>query len=95
MALEFEDILGEAGVPGGLVLGVGALLLAPVLAPVMTGVLRPLAKSAIKNGIIAYERGRGLVAEIGETFEDVIAEARAEIAEERTTDRGPTTVNVE
>ncbi len=38
----------------------------------------------VKGGIVLYEKGKGVVAEVGERFEDIVAEARAELAEERT-----------
>ncbi len=57
--------------------GVGAAILAPVLLPVG----KPLAKAAIKGGIVLYEKSKGIFAEVGEAFEDLVAEAKAEIAE--------------
>jgi hypothetical protein len=40
---------------------------------------RPIAKSAIKTGVILFDKGREAAAEMGEVFEDLIAEARAEL----------------
>lgn len=59
--------------------GVGVAVLAPVLAPIIAGAARPLARAAIKTGIIMYEKGREAVAEVGEVFDDLVAEARAEL----------------
>jgi hypothetical protein len=64
----------------GLAVGVGVVLLAPVLAPVLVSVGKPLAKSAIKSGLILFEKGREAAAELAEVFEDLVAEARAELA---------------
>lgn len=45
-------------------------------------VVRPLAKSALKAGLIIGEQGRQRAAEIGELFEDLAAEAQAERSDE-------------
>ena len=37
-------------------------------------------KSAIKTGILFAEVGREALAEAGETFEDIVAEVRSELA---------------
>jgi hypothetical protein len=59
--------------------GIGVAVLAPVLLPILAGAGRPLARAAIKTGIIMFEKGREAVAEVGEVFDDLVAEARAEI----------------
>jgi Protein of unknown function (DUF5132) len=76
------EFVEEAGAPG-IIAGIGAVLLAPVVIPVVTGIGKPLAKSLIKGGIVLYEKSKGAVAELGESWEDMIAEARAELAEGR------------
>ncbi len=43
------------------------------------GVIAPLVKSLIKSGITTAEKARESVAYIGESFEDLLAEARAEM----------------
>lgn len=63
----------------GLAVGIGAALLAPVIVPIATSILRPLAKSVIKGGILLYEKGRETGAELAETLEDLVAEARSEL----------------
>jgi hypothetical protein len=68
MAL-FGDILSGNWVIG-LAIGVGAVIVLPLAAPI----LRPLAKTAIKGGILAY---RG-AAELIEGISDLVAEAAAE-----------------
>ncbi|MDH6059210.1 DUF5132 domain-containing protein [Chrysosporum bergii ANA360D] len=84
MAAKIIDFVEDAGTPG-IIAGIGAVLLAPVLIPVVAGIGKPIVKSLVKGGIVAYERSRGAFAEMGETWEDIIAEAKAEIAEERQT----------
>jgi hypothetical protein len=83
MALKFvpqiEDIVEDLGVTG-----IAAIVLLPVLVPVAAGVGKPLAKATIKGGIVLYEKGKGVIAEVGETLEDLVAEAKAELAEAQT-----------
>jgi len=62
-----------------IVAGVGIAVLAPVLVPIIAGAARPLARAAIKTGIIMFEKGREAAAEVGEVFDDLVAEARADM----------------
>jgi hypothetical protein len=74
---ELEDVVEDLGVPG-----IAAIILLPVLVPVVAGKIgKPLAKATIKGGIVLYEKGKGVLAEVGESIEDIIAEAKAELAE--------------
>lgn len=73
------DDLFKGNLVTGLVVAVGATILAPVIVPVLASVGKPLAKSAIKSGILMYEKGRETMAELGEVFEDMVAEAKAEL----------------
>lgn len=66
----------------GLAIGVGVALLAPVVVTSLLGASRPLARAAIKSGLILYEKGREAAAEFSEVVEDLVAEARAELAEQ-------------
>ncbi|AFY79117.1 hypothetical protein Ple7327_3971 [Pleurocapsa sp. PCC 7327] len=78
----FEELGETLGIPG-VVAGLGAVVLAPVVIPAAAKVGKPVAKAAIKGGILAYEKVKSTVAETGEVFEDLIAEVQAEIAEEQ------------
>ncbi len=78
----FEDLAENLGVPG-IAAGIGAVVLAPLLIPAVAKVGKPIAKSAIKGGIVAYEKAKGIVAEAGEVLEDLVAEAKVELAEEQ------------
>lgn len=91
MALKITDFVEDAGAPG-IIAGIGAVLLAPVILPVVAGIGKPIAKSLIKGGIVAYERSKGTFAELGETWEDIIAEVRAELAEDKETQAFEATV---
>ncbi len=73
----FAILKGPVG--KGLALGITAVVLAPIILPVVTRAARPLAHAAVKTGMIFYERGREAVAEAQEVLEDVIAEVRAEL----------------
>jgi hypothetical protein len=73
---EIDEVLENLGIPG-----IAAIILLPVIVPVAGKVVKPLAKAAIKGGIVLYEQGKGVIAEVGETLEDLIAEAKAELAE--------------
>jgi hypothetical protein len=46
-------------------------------------VLRPLARSALKGGILAYEKVRETAAEIAEVVDDLVAEVQEELHEAR------------
>ena len=80
MAL-WDDVF-KGNVVTGLAIGIGAAVLGPVVLPVIAGAAKPLVKAAIKGGIVLYEKGRETVAEVGEVLEDIVAEAKAEVAEE-------------
>jgi hypothetical protein len=84
MALLDNGVFGE-GLKGnlltGLAIGIGAAILAPVVIPLAAAIVKPLAKAGIKGGLTLYERGKETVAEVGEVVEDLVAEARAELAE--------------
>jgi hypothetical protein len=75
--LEIDSKLGTI-----LAVGVGAAVLAPLVSPAVAKVTRPVIKSAIKGGLIVFERAKVIGAEALETIEDLAAEARAELAQE-------------
>lgn len=63
----------------GLAIGVGTAILAPVVIPMVASIAKPLAKAAIKGGIMLYEKNREFIAEATEVVEDLVAEAKAEL----------------
>jgi hypothetical protein len=81
MAL-FDDLFrnGIGGVGTGLLLGLGAVVVAPVVLSVVGAIAKPVVKAAIKGGLILAEKVKVTVAEVKETMEDVTAEAKAELA---------------
>jgi hypothetical protein len=76
----------------GLVLGVGAVVILPLAAPI----LRPLAKTAIKGGILAYQGVAGVFEGVGDLVAEAVAESGGETSPPapqgagRTTRRGGT-----
>ncbi len=74
---------GRGGLLTGLAIGLGTGLLAAALAPGLGPAIRPKAKAAIKAGLIAAHKGRVALAELGETTEDLFAEAKSELMEEQ------------
>lgn len=74
----FGDDLKGGNIVTGLAIGVGMLLLAPLVKPLV----RPMAKTVLKAGVAAYDQGRAALAELNEQAGDVIAEVRAEMERE-------------
>ena len=66
-----------------ILIGIGALILVPVIAPVAASIIKPLAKATIKTGLSLVQRGRELISEAAESFEDITAEVKAELIAER------------
>jgi len=66
----------------GAAIGIGALILAPVLLPVLAAATRPLIKAGMKGGIMLYEKGKEMIAETQELLEDLVAEVKAELSQE-------------
>jgi len=64
---------------GGLAIGIGAAVLAPIVVPILASIAKPLTKAVIKEGLILYEKGKETVAEAKETMDDLLAEAKSEI----------------
>lgn len=73
-----EDLLKNETTKG-LAIGAAAAMLVPVILPAVAAVGRPLARAAIKTGIVMYEKGREAAAEVGEVIDDLVAEARADL----------------
>jgi len=66
----------------GAVIGIGALILAPVLVPAIAAAARPLIKAGLKGSIMLYERSKEMIAETQELFEDMVAEVKAELSQQ-------------
>jgi Protein of unknown function (DUF5132) len=70
-----DDVLNGRNVTTGLLVGVGALIAWPLISPIA----RPLAKSLIKAGMMAYSQAEQLCASAVEGFGDLVAEVQEEI----------------
>ena len=57
-------------------LGLGAFLLSPLVAPTVTKVARKVVKDAIKSGLSMYEQSQTTFAGISEEFADNLAESQ-------------------
>jgi hypothetical protein len=66
--------------PGTILLGAAAVVLAPMVLTVAGGVLRSLAKTGVKGGILLVEKGKELAAETQDAIQNITEEARAELA---------------
>ncbi len=73
------DALLKSDLARSVAIGVGAVILVPVAVKVLAPILRPLARSTLKAGIMAYEKGREAVAELGEVMDDLVAEVQEEL----------------
>jgi len=82
MSIKLLPDLGDLAEGLGIT-GIVGVVLVPVFLPVIAGVGRPLAKAVVKKGIVFYEKSKDAIAEVSETWDDIIAEARAEVGEER------------
>lgn len=89
----FLDNAVKGTVLTSLAIGIGAAVLAPVILPVLAGVAKPLAKAAMKSGLVLYNKGREVVAEVGEVTEDLWAEAKAETEAKMDEEGGITTLD--
>lgn len=67
----------------GVAVGIGALILAPTVIPMVAAIVKPLAKAAIKSGLMLVEKGKEIAAETKEVLEDLAAEAKAELTAEQ------------
>jgi hypothetical protein len=75
-----DDLLGDGRLGVSLLVAVGAAVLAPSLIPAVATAARPMFKGAMKLGVTLYEKGNEAVAEASEVMEDLLAEAKAELA---------------
>jgi hypothetical protein len=70
-----SDLLKGGNLFTAAAIGIGASIFGPVILPAV----RPIAKSLIKGGLMAYDQGRAAWAELNERTSDMIAEAREEM----------------
>ena len=63
---------------GTLAAGAGIALVAPVVLPLVAGVLKPVTKNVIKGSLLVYGKTKQTVAEAKASVEDMAAEAKVE-----------------
>ncbi len=66
-----------------ILVGLGALLLAPLVLPAAGKIAKPLIKATVKSGLLMAQKGRELISEAMESLEDITAEVKAELIAER------------
>ena len=71
------DDLAKGANPTNLAIGIGTALLAPVLAPAVSSVLRPAARAVMSTGITLY---RGAMEPISAAVGNLVTEAQMELA---------------
>ncbi|WP_107671072.1 DUF5132 domain-containing protein [Cyanothece sp. BG0011] len=76
--IDIKDTIEDLGIPG-----ITAIVLLPMLIPAAGKAARPLAKATIKGSVVLYEKGKGMIAHVGESVEDLVAESLAELSEEK------------
>jgi hypothetical protein len=64
-------------------IGLGIAVAVPVAVAFLAPYLRPVLRSAVKGGVVAFEKGKEAVAQVGESMDDLVAEIRDELREER------------
>lgn len=65
----------------GIAIGAASVFLAPIVLPVVAGVVKSLTKAGIKGGMVLYEKGKLFAEETKETLEDLTEEAKSELKE--------------
>ena len=75
MAL-LEDVRLGSVVSTGLI-GVGLVIAAPLLLPMVSALVVPAAREVVKGGVRLYDAGAHVVTTMGEQLSDLVAEARA------------------
>ena len=74
----FDDVLSGGNWVTGLAIGVSTLMTYQLAAPI----LRPLAKTAINGGILAYQGAARVFEGIGDLVAEAVAEGGEEVDEE-------------
>ncbi len=58
-----EDVF-KSDLGTGLAVGIGVLVLGPIVVPAVAGVAKPLLKAAIKGGLIIYDQGKSIASSV-------------------------------
>jgi hypothetical protein len=79
------------GLVGGMLMGLGAAVAVSAAVVVLAPSVRPMARTALKLGILGAEKAREIGAELVEALDDAAAEVREEIRVSRAAQRDPAT----
>ena len=74
--LSWKDVMKGYG--PSLAVGIGVIVLAPVILPAAASIFRPLVKGLVKGGFSVVDTVKELSASTGEQLSDLYAEAKAE-----------------
>lgn len=64
-------------------IGAGVAVAIPLAVTYLAPLVRPVARSTVKAGLVIFEKARETTAEIGEIFEDMVAEVREDLRQKR------------
>ena len=65
--------------PGTLLIGAGAVLLAPLVLPAVGSILRSVTKVGMKTAMISYDKGKKMVSDATDAVSDIASEAKSEV----------------
>jgi len=74
-----ENVFKGGNIVTGLAIGIGGLILAPIVVPALVGIVKPLLRVAVRGGVTLYEKGRDAASEAGEAVSDLVAEVKSEL----------------
>ena len=64
-------------------IGIGLAVVVPIAVAFLAPLVKPVARSTLKAGLVTIEKGREMAAEFGEIFDDLVAEVRDEMSAKR------------
>src|SRR5215470_15328614 len=76
MALWEDLTLGS--VTSTVLVGVGVVVAAPLLLPVVGAVVRPAVRLVVQGGVLAYDATAALVTAVGTELDKIVADVRAQ-----------------
>lgn len=77
------DVILKSNAMKGLAVNLTAAIVVPIAVRALAPLVRPLARSTLKAGVIVYEKMRETAAEFGEMVDDVVAEVHEEMQDAR------------
>jgi hypothetical protein len=66
--------------PAGIAVGAGAVLLAPLVLPVATRILRSATKFGMKTAMLSYDRGKKVLSDGKDAITNITSETKSEIS---------------